>query len=494
MSPSSSLWWDELYSLFSLAWPSCFISLSVIGVGLVNAVVVGRFSTTALAAVAFGDVVMEFTLMIILQGFNMGLRSLCSQAFGAREFHLVGQYVQMSIVAITILCLPVGCIWASIGWVLKFTHAEEEVVRYASSYGRLALFSLWPRLIYMLLSTYFSSQQIVLPTAVFAIVSLMCHIVLSTILVHGIGSWSGIGFIGCPISISAVTGIRLLLYWCYMFVYKKLHIRTWPSHWVNSRKCFKDLLRVGGPILIGKIVEEAQLCTFSLMTSTLGTATFAAHNAMLQLLLTCSCANQGFNSGAITMIGNYLGAGNPGSAKLVSGLLLRCSIAFSVFIVTLSVVFHGHIGELFTNDENVQSIIQSITILGASLYSFLSLFYFALGTLAGQARSIPILVSFLIGAWVIGVPTAYFFGFVYPGTGIVGIWSGGTLGYFVTTCIGVYFTTRSNWTELSRLSQERAQRRNSSSLQTQGLLSNSSMPDSLEEDDANEYAGTGPKE
>ena len=481
MLSQSSLFWDELYALFSLAWPSLLSIWSIIGVGLVNSVVVGRFSTTAHAAIAYGDVVMEFTLMIVLQGFNMGLRTLCAQAFGAREFHLVGQYIQMSIVGISILCLPLGCIWVSVGWMLQFAHAEEEVVQYASQYGRIAVFSLWPRVIFVLLSSYFSSLQIVRPAAVFATISLICHAFLSWILVHGIGSWSGIGFIGSPISISIVTWMRLLLYCCYMFLYRKLHAQTWPSRWVNSWTHFNNLLWVGGPMMLGRAAEEAQLLTFALMASTLGTAPLAAHNAMIQLVLTCSCPNFGLNVGANIRIGIHLGAGNPESAKLVFRLMLRCSMAWCTFIVILYAIFHAHIGALFTHDENVQSAIQSISIKGVAALSFASLCHVALGTLASQARSVPIFVSFVTGAWVVGVPSGYFLGFVYPGSGLVGIWSGVCLGYFVTASIGVIFVSRSNWTELSRLSQQRAQCQHPSFNDEQGSLSKLFIPD-LEED------------
>jgi len=220
------------------------------------------------------------------------------------------------------------------------------------------------------------------------------------------------------------------------------------------------------------------------MASTLGTAPLAAHNAMIQLVLTCSCPNFGLNMGANIRIGIHLGAGNTESAKLVSRLLLRCSMAWCTFIWILYAIFHAHIGALFTHDENVQSAIQSISIKGVAAFSFISLFHVALGTLGGQTRSVPIMVSFVTGGWVVGVPSGYFFGFVYPGSGLVGIWSGILLGYFVTASIGDMFVSLSNWTELSRLSQQRVQRQHSSLNDEQGSLSNLLIPD-LEAKDVN---------
>eukprot|EP00593_Proboscia_inermis_P017146 CAMPEP_0171304210 /NCGR_PEP_ID=MMETSP0816-20121228/13909_1 /TAXON_ID=420281 /ORGANISM="Proboscia inermis, Strain CCAP1064/1" /LENGTH=103 /DNA_ID=CAMNT_0011784125 /DNA_START=76 /DNA_END=387 /DNA_ORIENTATION=+ len=94
------------------------------------------------------------------------------------------------------------------------------------------------------------------------------------------------------------------------------------------------------------------------------------------------------------------------------------------------------------------------------------------------------MVSFVTGGWVVGVPSGYFFGFVYPGSGLVGIWYGVLLGYFVTASIGDMFVSLSNWTELSRLSQQRVQRQHSSLNDEQGSLSNLLIPD-LEAKDVN---------
>ncbi|ETV67298.1 hypothetical protein H257_16532 [Aphanomyces astaci] len=64
--------------------------------------------------------------------------------------------------------------------------------------------------------------------------------------------------------------------------------------------------------------------------------------------------------------------------------------------------------------------------------------------LVAQARAVPILVAFVSGAWVVGVPTAYLVG-IHWHVGLLGVWIGMSIGYAVTTAVTLYGAITANW-------------------------------------------------
>jgi Na+-driven multidrug efflux pump len=66
--------------------------------------------------------------------------------------------------------------------------------------------------------------------------------------------------------------------------------------------------------------------------------------------------------------------------------------------------------------------------------------------LRAQARPLPLMVGFAAGAWLVGVPAAYYMGIASGTKNLLGIWLGMICGYSVTS--GIAFAAafgRPNW-------------------------------------------------
>lgn len=68
-------------------------------------------------------------------------------------------------------------------------------------------------------------------------------------------------------------------------------------------------------------------------------------------------------------------------------------------------------------------------------------------------------MGFAAGAWLIGVPTAYYLGLERTSPPqLLGIWIGMLCGYAVTSAIGFYVAFfRANWHEAAAMAVERSQ-------------------------------------
>lgn len=66
--------------------------------------------------------------------------------------------------------------------------------------------------------------------------------------------------------------------------------------------------------------------------------------------------------------------------------------------------------------------------------------------LRAQARPLPLMIGFATGAWLVGIPSAYYMGLGSDTKNLLGIWLGMICGYSVTS--GIAFAAafgRPNW-------------------------------------------------
>ncbi|OQR89262.1 Multidrug/Oligosaccharidyl-lipid/Polysaccharide (MOP) Flippase Superfamily [Thraustotheca clavata] len=265
------------------------------------------------------------------------------------------------------------------------------------------------------------------------------------------------GLPGCALATTITHYTRTITFALYMFRYKQYHATSWPWNWsfLNLRLYFVPLVKVGGPMIVGQFVENWQLQTMAIFAAMTSEVALGANNSMMELIFFLTSPIYGMIDGGSTRMGMHLGAGNAQAARATSGLVFWCIFGLSLLIVIPWFCASGFVGKIFSNDAQVIAMMASISTLAAAGYIIMSLFYYAMATLQAQARTLPIMSSFLIGAWLVGVPSAYIFGFQVQ-LGLLGIWIGMAVGYLVTTVLGVYFTFKSNWEQEAKKAAARS--------------------------------------
>ncbi|KAF0694911.1 Aste57867_14253 [Aphanomyces stellatus] len=442
MLPSVS---EELTALVNLAIPSFIYFLSFFALSMIELMVAGHLGTAEMTAVAFSQIVLDFTIIVFSEGFSKGVHSLASQAFGAKNYILLGRYAQMGAFMLTVMSIPLGLFWWFVGDLLGFCGVAASTVHLAQLYTRLSIVWMWPRLIYQLFVVYFAAQQNVLPASIFSLAFVGVNAVANYVLVFGVGSWRGLGFLGLPIAMAITMYGRLAAFLVYMMWIQRHHAATWVWSLDFLRLPYLTmLLRVGLPLALGQVCENAQLQSMALMASRVGEVALDSHNSMLYLFLLLTSPITGMGTAGIVRIGMYLGAGDSTRATFVWKLLSAVNFAAAFVLVIPLLLARDYVGRMFSNDPLVWATMTKICTLAAVGYVLLSLFYSSMSTLIAQARSVPILVSFVCGAWIVGVPSAYVLG-LHMQMGLLGIWMGMSAGYGVTTAIALYACFVTDW-------------------------------------------------
>ncbi|ETW01638.1 hypothetical protein H310_06267 [Aphanomyces invadans] len=182
----------------------------------------------------------------------------------------------------------------------------------------------------------------------------------------------------------------------------------------------------------------------ALMASVVSEVSLDSHNSMSVLLFFLTSPINGLSTAGVIRGGMYLGGNNPQLAQRLAKMIKNC--IFSVAVVSSSVLMLNRrsVGQMFSDDPEIWEAMTEICTVGVMGYMILSLFYAAMSTLMAQARTLPVMVAYFCGSWLVGIPAAYGIGIHYQ-AGLVGIWVGVVLGYIATTTIALHASGISDW-------------------------------------------------
>lgn len=270
----------ELKKTLLLSLPIFVAVCSWLGMKVTDTAVLGHVGTDYLSAASLSDIYTTSTQFLI--GGRV-LSTFCGQAWGAKNYRLVGIWLNVSLVIVGLLCIPVIVSWNLTTYVLKAFKKTGEINHNASLYSRILSVSLPAQVLFSQTSAFFQAQQIVRPGVVVAVTAFVYNLLMNLFLVLGVGikHFDGVGFIGCPSVTSSAQYLQLfLLFGIYIF-WKKLHRKAWYGfHWheVTWKRC-KAYLRLYLPAILMYGSEFWRFNLIGVLAASLSDTDVAAFNA-----------------------------------------------------------------------------------------------------------------------------------------------------------------------------------------------------------------------
>uniref|UniRef100_A0ACD5UAE2 Uncharacterized protein n=1 Tax=Avena sativa TaxID=4498 RepID=A0ACD5UAE2_AVESA len=96
-------------------------------VQMISVMFVGHLGELALSSASIATSFASVTGFRFLAGMASSLDTLCGQAFGAKQYHLLGIYKQRAIVVLTLVSVVVAIIWAYTGKILLLVGQDPEI-------------------------------------------------------------------------------------------------------------------------------------------------------------------------------------------------------------------------------------------------------------------------------------------------------------------------------------------------------------------------------
>ncbi|KEH38710.1 putative multi antimicrobial extrusion protein [Medicago truncatula] len=444
-------WWNKILDIeeakiqlmFSL--PMIFTNLFYYLITLVSVMLVGHLGELQLAGATLANSWFSVTGVAVMVGLSGALETLCGQGFGAKEYHMLGIYLQGSCIISFIFSIFISIIWFYTEHILVLLHQSQDIARTAALYMKFLIPGLFAYSILQNLLRFLQTQSVVMPLVILSAIPTLIHVGIA----YGFVQWTGLNFIGGPVATSISLWISMIMLGFYVMYAKKFK-NTWRGFSMQSFDYLFANMKLALP-------SAAMVCLEYWAFEVLVFLAGLMPDSQITTSLIAICANTefiaymityGLSAAASTRVSNELGAGQQERAKHAMGVTLKLSLLLGLCFVLMLVFGHDIWIQLFSDSPIIKKEFASVTpLLAISI-----LLDSVQGVLSGVARGcgwqhLAVYVN-LATFYLIGLPISCLLGFK-TNLQYKGLWIGLICGLVCQTGALLLLTRHVKWTKLN---------------------------------------------
>lgn len=300
--------------LASLAIPLALQNLLNALVGASDALMLGRLTQEAIAAVSLANQV-SF-VMSLFNGAMIGAVSvLIAQYWGKKDYVSAKRFLALAVRYVAVISLVFFALAFSIpDRLMRIFTPEEGLIQIGAEYLRIVSFSYLfagiSQCYLMMMKVTGHAKKSVIISAVTVTVDM----VVDFFLIYGIGPVPALGANGSAYSTIAVEAVALV--WCLIWAQQKEETQMdRASLFFFSRQYETDAWRIIPGMLASSLSWGLSMTMHSFILGHLGTDATAASSVTSVAQQLIQCLTQGLSSGAGIMVGQLLGQGLLDKAK-----------------------------------------------------------------------------------------------------------------------------------------------------------------------------------
>lgn len=407
-------------SIFILAFPLLVRAMFQSIQSIVDIFWVGKLGPTSIAAVAMGGtIIMAFFPIFI--GIGTGTIAVISRAIGAKnQFaadNAATQSVIIAFLAALILCI-VGISFSRP--LLQLLQAKSDILEQGQIYLKILLLGGITTTLLFLGSAILQGAGDAITPMVIMSLSVIANIILDPILIFGLLGFPRMEVKGAALATilaQALGAIAIL----YILLKGKSHIHIRFDKFKINLKTMWQIVKIGVPSSIGMFLRNLMMMVLIAIVASFGTYAVAAYGIGMRLKMIILMPAFSFGAASATLVGQNLGANNPGRAKKCAWYATLINALIMAVIGILFFIFSESIIKLFNDNPEVIRA-------GSSYLKITSLFFptiafgIVLGrSLMGAADTMPPMIITLISLWGIQIPLALTLPCLWN-LGLSGIW------------------------------------------------------------------------
>jgi len=439
--------WREIVLL---ATPVVISKLSFTAMGLVDTAMVGRLGAVSQGAVGLAHTWI-FTLGVLGLGVLTVVNTFVAQHHGAGQpdecGRVLGQGMRVAVLSAGVTVFLLFLSIPTLGWM----GLGEGVADLGGIYAACRLLGFPAVFLYWVYNGYLEGLGRTRTPMVIAIVANAVNILLDWLLIFGPGPFPALGVAGAGL---ATAGSNMFMLAGFLWVVHRpgadygarfgARLVHEPIDWARVR----ELFRVGVPMGLQFFLEVGAFMIFAVMIGWISAAALAANQVAMRLMSVSFMTTWGLGVAATTLVGRYLGAGQPQLAILAGRRTLALGLGVTGLAALVYTVLATPLSSLFTTDAEVVRLCAMLLPMAAIFQVFDGVNMISYGALrgAGDTRYPMWAVGFM--SWVVGIPLVWWLA-LPAGLGVYGAWVGTTL--MVAGMAGLLWWRfhRAGWSERS---------------------------------------------
>jgi MATE family multidrug resistance protein len=407
--------------MLRLAWPVVMAQVGIMLMGVVDTAMVGRVSTSAVAAVALGHIYWV-NVTVLGMGILMVLDPVVSQATGAKDHEAVARGVQRGVLMALALSVPTGLLLFPGEIFFGFLRQPADVTPIASTFSRISIAGVVPFYLFFALRQSLQAMAQVRPVVIAIVVSNFVNFALDYALIYG---HFGLPALGTQGSAIATALSRWLMFGLLLgFGWRQLRGAIVP--WRPESYRIGPMLRmlwIGVPVGFQSWVEIALFSGGAVALGWFGAVPLAAHEIAINLAALTFMFPMGVSAAAAAMVGRAIGRQDLSGARRDAVAALAVGMSFMSIAAILFLTIPRSLAMIFVTDPATVATAASLIFIGGLFQLFDGVQAVATGVLRGTGDThVPMLLHFT-AFWVIGIPLCLGLAFGL-GFGPQGVWWG----------------------------------------------------------------------
>nr|QBM79491.1 MATE61 [Rehmannia glutinosa] len=446
-------WWKifciESVKLWRIGGPIAFQILCMYGTNSVATIFVGHLGDVELSAFSIAISVVGTFAFGFMLGMGSALETLCGQAFGAGQVHMLGIYMQRSMIILLATCVLLLPLYIFATPILKLVGQPDEIAKPAGLYTILTIPQLFSLALSFPAQKFLQSQSkvgVLAWIAAFALISqtFWCWLFVNVL------DW---GAIGAAVAFDLTNWMTTIAQFVYVVGWCK---DGWKGF---SWAAFKEIwafVRLSLASAVMLCLEIWYIMSIIVLTGNLDDAVTAVGSLSICMNIDGweTMVFIGVNAAISVRVSNELGLGHPRAAKYSVYVTLFQSLLIGILCMIVVLATRNHLAIIFTDSANMQRAVAhlsgllGITMLLNSIQPVIS------GVAIGGGWQALVAYINLACYYIFGLPLGYLLGYV-ANLGVVGIWAGMIAGVALQTLLLVFVLYKTNWNKEVEKTTER---------------------------------------
>jgi MATE family multidrug resistance protein len=427
----------ELAAMLRIAIPVVLAELGWMAMGVVDTIMVGPLGPEAIAAAGVGNS-LHMAFAIFGMGLLLGLDTLVSQAFGARQIEACHRWLIHGVALALMLAAPLTLVCGALYFSIPALGFHPKVEPLLMEYYGVLLWSSAPLLLYAAFRRYLQGIHVVTPI-MFALVSAnLVNAIANWALIYGHLGFHAMGVAGAAwaTALSRVYMAAVLL--ITIILYDRWRLRDAARLAAHlARTSFRRLIRLGFPAASTVALEVGVFASATALAGKLDPISAASHQIALNIAAVAFMVPLGLASAGAVRVGHAVGAGDARRAAAAGWTAIWLGVGFMLMAATAFVTIPRLLLRLFTNDEAVLALGTTLLFVAAVFQLFDGLQGVTTGVLRGVADTRTPMLTNLAAHWLFGLPVGYTLCFTL-GVGVVGLWIGLSTGLIIAGVVLLY--------------------------------------------------------
>ncbi|KAG4140696.1 hypothetical protein ERO13_D06G033600v2 [Gossypium hirsutum] len=351
--------WIETKKLWAIVGPSIISRVAGYSMNIITQAFAGHLGDVELAAISIANTVIVGFNFGLLLGMASALETLCGQAFGAKEYHMLGIYMQRSWIVLLLCCFLLLPFYVFATPVLKLLGQPDDVAE-MSGVAAIWMIPLHFSFAFQFpLQRFLQSQSKTAVLAYVSFVALGVNVLTSWVFVNVL-DW---GVIGASLALDISWWVGALGLYSYTV------LGGCPLSWTGySMEAFNGLwefLKLSAASGVMLCLENWYYRILILMTGYLSNATLA-----VDALSVCMSINGwelmiplAFLAATGVRVANELGAGNSEAAKFATKVSIVQSTIVGLFFCVIVLVLRDKVALIFTSSNDVLEEVDKLSYL-----------------------------------------------------------------------------------------------------------------------------------